>query len=155
MSVLNPPIVIYICLSPVPTHFTVQRPISFGVGLRIKRNCSKMKINALSYVHRIKGVFETWKVQWSSSKWIDRSKKLELFSVNPILFLAGRKRYQIQKMRSNHSSLKYLLTRDLVVSFQRFPTQPRRMIVQVQYKVCNSSCAQLTPFRSNECSGHL
>ena len=29
-----------------------------------------------------------------------------------------------------------------VVSFQRFPTQPRRMITKVQYKVCNSSCAQ-------------
>ena len=33
-----------------------------------------------------------------------------------------------------------------VVSFQRFPTQPRRMITQVQYKVCNSSCAQLPAF---------
>ena len=59
MSVRNPPIVIYICLSPVPTNFTVQRAISFGVGLRIKRNCSKMKINTVSYVHSIKGVIET------------------------------------------------------------------------------------------------
>ena len=42
-----------------------------------------------------------------------RDKELELFSLNPFLFLTWQRRYQVQKMRSNHSSLKYLLTRNL------------------------------------------
>ena len=38
-----------------------------------------------------------------------KTKKLELFSLSPILFLVGQRRDQVQRMRSNHSSLKYLI----------------------------------------------